>query len=291
MANKKKIRGGICQDRRLRKAYEEMMKDVCEKGQIKVEDVTESPEISKTHDSTKNANIKRARIKPVEALDQAIRKQKELKKERQAFLAPVSRILPFKTKEQRLDFPKDFRRDEESMFWFPRSFPEAPSRANSLASLLPGEADDIVEVMEGLSVSREATAPRPEVTNNVKSVDDILLVMPLRSSSQTPNERSLDDLSTNASRPGEGLSRLPPIYRREYWRTNIANGEPSRSIPTRNDNKTKIKSVSMIINNRTVWTRGEKETVRPRKTQSMTRIRRLSLTAAKYHQLRMGSLR
>lgn len=277
MGNKKKNRRGTGQDKRLQQAYQEMMEGIRKKVEIRVEDVSDTPEICKTDNSEKSKNTKRLRIKPAKALEVVSQKQNELKMRKRTFFAPVTRVLPFQSNKQRYQF-RDFRKNEEPITVLPQGLPKAPSRANLPASLSPTLINEIVSIMDDTSVSSKETKP--------KSIEDVLLVMPLRlSPAEETKEKNPSNSRANLIRfHGQCTPQLPPIYRREFWKENIANREPSRSIPSRNDGKFQSQLVSLMVNNQAVWVAGKEEVVRRCTRRSLTGIR-LQLNASKNRQL------
>ena len=258
MENKRKKRGGLRHaDKRLNQAYREMMKEIRTKVKIGIEDFSNTPDVKKTDKPIKNDNIKRNKIKPSKALEEAIRKQNELKKRRRALSVPAKRVLPFDRKL------KDFQKDEDLEFLLQQKFSKAPNQADCV--------DELANEMDGLRVSGK---------EKLNSIDDLLLVMPLR---------FINEQETDKRNQGDS-SQLPPIYRREFWKQNIiCNRGRSFSIPSKNNGNLETQFVSMTLNNHAMFVIGENMVTRRPLRRSLKAIR-LTLNASKYRQLRREDL-
>ena len=175
---------------------------------------------------------------------------------------PVSKILPFRTEAKGYRFPVDFRKDNDSNAWVPRTA-EEPFGITS-------ETTDS-ECSEGyLDKVKENAYYEDE---KVFDMDLLLQVLPLRSGDEE------DTASLSSERSSTDLS-LPPLYKRDEWREIIARAaKTSHSIPAKTDAHGIGNSSSLIVGNREIYWKERRRNLR--KISLAERRARLRAVAAR----------
>lgn len=232
-------------DKRMQKLYADAIKEV-KKRNINLDDLPpkDSEDVEETNEErekNEHVNKEKARKKPKKVLAETLKKQEQLRKPSRVSLSvPVSKLVPFKSDEKGLEFPRDFRRDSTSLTWIPRNsgtplFASEPFNGRrSPSSEYGGELEKIVSCKDS-----------PEESNDL-NVEEVLQVLPLRIGGD--DEESLPEASTR--------SQLPPIYRQDLWQETMRRASTSsRSIPAKQDAWSIRDPASLMVGRQELYSR------------------------------------
>lgn len=212
-------------DKRMQKLYADAIKEVKKRNinldDLPAKDSEDIEETSEEREKKEHVNKEKARKKPKKLLEETLKKQEQLRKPSRVSLSvPVSKLVPFKSDEKGLEFPRDFRRDSTSLTWIPRNS-GTPLFASEPSNGRRSPSSDYGDEFEKIISCKDF----PEERNDL-NVEEVLQVLPLRIGGDA------DESSPEAST----RSQLPPIYRQDLWQETMRRASTSsRSIPAKQD--------------------------------------------------------